>query len=247
MVTVSKSVATALTESRPKWLQIAAALRTEIETMVNEGQSRLPTESILSERFGVSLMTLRQALGVLESEGLIERRPRHGTTITARARQPRHIYTLGKVSDVFEQQKTDSTRVLSARSVKTPALLAELFPGQENVRRLIRSRSIDGRPCNYAVNHMREEVAQALDFNLLESLSVSEAISKHTTFDIEQMDQEISAQVADPILAQHLAIEPLDAVIILTGTGYDENGQVLDVARIAYRADMTRFLSRVSR
>jgi len=244
---VSKPVPEALTESRPKWLQIAAALRSEIETMANEGQSRLPTESILSERFGVSLMTLRQALGVLEAEGLIERRPRHGTTITARAKQPRHIYMLGKVSDVFEQQKTDSTRVVSSKSVKTPALLAELFPGQEKVRRLIRSRSIDGQPCNYAVNHIREDVAQALDLNLLESMSVSEAISKHTAFEIEQMDQEISAQVADPSLARQLAIEPLDAVIILTGTGYDAARQVLDVARIAYRADMTRFLSRVSR
>lgn len=244
---MSKPVPTALTESRPKWLQIAAALRVEIETMANEGQSRLPPESILSERFGVSLMTLRQALGVLEAEGLIERRPRLGTTITARAKQPRQIYMLGKVSDVFEQQKTDSTRVVSAKSIKTPALLAELFPNQEKVHRLIRRRFIDGQPCNYAVNHLREDVAKALDFDLLESLSVSEAISKHTVFEIEQMDQEISAQVADPVLAQQLEIEPLDAVIILTGTGYDAAGLVLDVARIAYRADMTRFLSRVSR
>ncbi len=244
---MSKPDHPALTESRPKWLQIAAALRTEIETMASEGQSRLPTESELSERFGVSLMTMRQALGVLEAERLIERRPRHGTTITARARQPRHIYVLGKVSDVFEQQKTDSSRVVSQRTVKVPAYLAAQFAGQQKVRRLIRSRFIDGEPCNYAVNHMREDVARALDVNLLESLSVSEVISKHTPFRIDQMEQEISAQVADPFLAAQLKIEPLDAVIILTGTGYDRDGQVLDVARIAYRADMFRFVSRVKR
>lgn len=244
---MSKSTRPTLTDSRPKWLQIAAALRTEIETMASEGQSRLAPEAELSERFGVSLMTMRQALGVLESEGLIARRPRHGTTITARAKQPRHIYVLGKVSDVFEQQKTDASRVVSQRTVKVPAYLAQQFAGQQKVRRLIRSRYIDGEPCNYAVNHMREDVAQALEVSLLESMSVSEAISKHTSFRIDQMEQEISAQVADPFLALQLKIEPLDAVIILTGTGYDPDGQVLDVARIAYRADMYRFVSRVNR
>ena len=52
-------------------------------------------EERLTERFGISRPPLREALRMLEQEGLIERRPRRGTIVTALdADDVREIYTL---------------------------------------------------------------------------------------------------------------------------------------------------------
>jgi GntR family transcriptional regulator len=57
--------------------QLATVLRQHfIESKLTVG-SRIPTEFELSKTFGVSRGTVRQALGLLEKEGLIDRvRPR---------------------------------------------------------------------------------------------------------------------------------------------------------------------------
>lgn len=232
-----------LSSNRPKWLQIAAILRTEIEAIVDSGEARLATEAQLGERFSVSLMTVRQALAALQAQGLIERRPKHGTLITARAREPRRIMMLGKVSDVFAQQQSDATRLISANMVAVPEHLTTLFPGQDNVCRLVRARMIDGQPCNFAVNHLRADVFAQIEPAMLGQMPVSQIITVHTGFTIESMEQELSAVLADPVIAQHLQIEPLDPVMVVVGTSVDSDGRVLDTARITYRADMFRFVS----
>lgn len=51
-------------------------------------QMQLPTEAALGERFQVSRQTVRQALSILEDEGLIERRQGSGAYITQRILTP---------------------------------------------------------------------------------------------------------------------------------------------------------------
>ena len=64
-----------------KYLQLAATLRTDIGEGVYRASGRLPTEMQLAERYGVSRQTVRQALAVLCSEGLIEKRQGSGSHI----------------------------------------------------------------------------------------------------------------------------------------------------------------------
>lgn len=67
-----------------KWL--AGRLREQLPDYTANGIHRLPTEAAISQRYKVSRQTVRQALSVLEQEGLIEKRQGSGSYITGRSR-----------------------------------------------------------------------------------------------------------------------------------------------------------------
>ena len=59
-------------------------IRAELDELLNEfyaGQ-KIPSERVLSERFGVARMTLRHAIETYILEGKLERRPGSGTYIS---------------------------------------------------------------------------------------------------------------------------------------------------------------------
>src|SRR5271168_4823621 len=67
---------------QPMYLKIAAEIRKQIDTGVLARGAQLPTEGDLSERYGASRNTIRDAMKRLTSEGLVETRPGQGTFVT---------------------------------------------------------------------------------------------------------------------------------------------------------------------
>lgn len=74
--------------AQPEYLRIAADLRERITSGEYAPGARLPTLPELCDQYGVSETTVRNALGLLRSEGLIESRARAGTIV--RERPPVH-------------------------------------------------------------------------------------------------------------------------------------------------------------
>ncbi|GAB7181200.1 GntR family transcriptional regulator [Kitasatospora sp. Ki12] len=61
-------------DKQPKYQRIADALKSAIDTGRYRAGDRLPGENDLMDEYGVARMTARQALGVLQSEGIAEAR-----------------------------------------------------------------------------------------------------------------------------------------------------------------------------
>ena len=70
----------------PKYQMVADSLRTDILDGVYQKRMLLPTEQLLCQQFQVSRQTVRQALALLVSEGLIERRQGSGSHIRDRSK-----------------------------------------------------------------------------------------------------------------------------------------------------------------
>ena len=66
--------------SDPKYRTIANTLREEIRKGMAIG-TKLPSETLLAERFGVHVLTVREALRVLQEGGIIQRRRAVGTCV----------------------------------------------------------------------------------------------------------------------------------------------------------------------
>ncbi|MDG4718021.1 MULTISPECIES: FadR/GntR family transcriptional regulator [Thalassospira] len=86
--------------------KVIASLRAEIESGQREPGSKLPTEPVLTERFGVSRTVVREAIAALKADGLLE--PRQGAGVFVLAPEARSSdkslfeVDYAQVSDVLE-------------------------------------------------------------------------------------------------------------------------------------------------
>ena len=118
-----------LNRKLPLWYQVSQSLRASILGRTPEAPLRLPTEEQLAEHYGVSVLTMRQALKELEDEGLISRHRRRGTFIEPGARRGAPVRLLGSVDAIVAQQSGDRRPSCWATGrAPVSGELAEYFP-----------------------------------------------------------------------------------------------------------------------
>jgi DNA-binding GntR family transcriptional regulator len=71
-------------DPQPAYQQVAAVLRAQLQSGVPAPGDKLPSHAQLVEDYGVSLGTIKRALGVLQSEGLIVSRRGEGAFVRSR-------------------------------------------------------------------------------------------------------------------------------------------------------------------
>ncbi|WP_238015586.1 GntR family transcriptional regulator [Dactylosporangium sp. AC04546] len=133
----------------PRYRAIAADLAAKIHAGEYAPGSALPAQRELSSAYGVTLMTLRQALRQLSDEGLIVQQAGRGTFVS-----PPHLaYRLGSLrslADDLREQGHEVRTTVVARATGTP-------PGDlgDPALRLERVREFAGRPSVHQVSWVR--------------------------------------------------------------------------------------------
>ena len=133
---------------QPRYHRIAETLRSRIRGGEWAPGAPLPNQRRLAREFGVTLMTLRQALEVLERDHLITRRHGLGTFVSA----PSIDYEITKLrrfaGDLSAQGESVSTRVLGARPALPDHRVSAALgvPARGRVVVLERLRLVDGHP-----------------------------------------------------------------------------------------------------
>ncbi|MEU8970059.1 GntR family transcriptional regulator [Streptomyces monashensis] len=232
-----------LNRKLPLWYQVSQSLRASILGRSAGAPLRLPTEEQLAEHYGVSVLTMRQALKELEDEGLISRHRRRGTFIEPDVHRGAPVRLLGSVDAIVAQQSGMTTELLDHGSAPVPAPLAEYFPDLDEVATYHRLRSDErtGEPTNHAVNHIRPELAAHVDLADLIRWPMTKVLRDMVGADISRITDTVEARLADPETARLLQVPLLSPILHYTGVTYDTEGRVLDVAVIHYRGDRFSF------
>ncbi|WP_418956193.1 GntR family transcriptional regulator [Streptomyces tritici] len=232
-----------LNRKLPLWYQVSQSLRASILGRAPDASLRLPTEEQLAGHYGVSVLTMRQALKELEEEGLISRHRRRGTFIEPGARRSAPRRLLGSIDAIVAQQSGERTTVLGHGPAPVPGELAEHFPDLAEVvsYRRLRRDGETGEPTNWAENAVRPDVAERLDPADLERWPMTKVLRDVLGVRISRITDTVEARLADPETAALLEVPLLSPILHYTGVTYDEDGRVVDVARIRYRGDRFSF------
>ena len=93
-------------EAGPRYIKIAGDLRVAIADGRYPVGAQLPTEHELCGQFGVSRFTIREAIRVLSTAGLVRRKPRAGTVVAALPDETRYTHGIRSLRDLFQYAQT---------------------------------------------------------------------------------------------------------------------------------------------
>jgi GntR family transcriptional regulator len=188
-----------------RYRAIAADLAGKIRAGHYAPGEALPAQRELSASYGVTLMTLRQALRQLSDDGLIVQQPGRGTFVA-----PPHLaYQLGSLqslADDLKKQGHEVRTVVLGRSLRrAPARIAAQLrtrPG-DTALRLERLREFGGRPAIHQVSWIRQPSAEQIRDRDFTSVALYVALAD-VGIAVARASETIRPDLLDPAVARHL-------------------------------------------
>jgi len=217
---------------------ICRALEEQIEHGLLPPGGKLPAERKLSELFDTTRITLREALGQLEAQGLIYREERRGWFVSP----PRLAYNPLVRSHfhamVGEQGRVPATEVISARLLPASAEVCGLLelPALSSVIQIRRARRIDGRLVLYVEHYLNPAYFPGiLDFDLTRSLTELYASQYDIHYGRVRFDMVPTALRAEAAAALRVAVG--GPALRITRLNRDQHGRLIDCDLEFWRHD----------
>jgi GntR family transcriptional regulator len=223
--------------------QVYLILRDRILSGALSLGAKLPTENDLADRYAVSRVTVRRALGELARERLIERRRSAGTrVIYRRAPGPVTADISGVLANIADMGRRTAVKLLSFDYVPATGTVGEALGVGPNelLQRSIRVRSIDRVPFSYLTTHVPESVALTFTQQELSSRPLLELLER-AGVKVEHARQRISAGLATPDVADALGVRAGSPLIELVRVVSDQSGRAVEHLHALYRPDRYAF------
>jgi GntR family transcriptional regulator len=221
-----------------------------LERLISSGQlrldDRLPSEVDMAGALGISRMTLRQALNVLEAKGLLVRkRGRWGGSFVAK---PRFDYELSGLPGFTEQMRranaTAGARVIEAATVNPAPEVREALQllRRQKIHRIVRVRSANHEPVAVEVNSYPAAVfPDLLSGALTGSLYALLRSSGHPPFSATEVLEPV---ISSPEFANLLWMEEGSPLMLVQRTAYDKDGRPVEHSLDYFRPDRMRITLR---
>jgi GntR family transcriptional regulator len=196
-------------------------------------QEKLPSEWELAEQFGVSRMTVRQALDRLADEHMLVRRRGAGTFVAPQGKSYRRLNRLSPFRhEVGVGNAKVETVVHERESAPPPEEVRQrlgLKPRAAAVR-LLRVRIVDGVPAAIQESWVPYAVAPMLARVDLVDGSLYQTLRDLHGVEVRWADQEISAAAADPQQAAWLDVPVGSPLMKITRTTHGPSSRPVEFA-----------------
>jgi GntR family transcriptional regulator len=231
--------------STPYYQQLFNALEQRIASGVIARGQRLPSENELCTEFGLSRATVRQALQLLESRGLVTRVTNRGVFASEPSSERGWVIqgTEGFLENAIgHQNRAVSTEVLRHGPVILPGYACRALQVPEDAAgyELVRLRSLDGMPALYSINYSPPALVPVLAGAhevLAGRASLSEALSSAGHV-VGGAHRAIRAVTPSPEIAAALQVSQTTPTLHIRSTSWTADGQRFDVYDTWVRSDV---------
>jgi GntR family transcriptional regulator len=210
-----------------------------------EPGGKLPSEPMLAKQLGVSRATLREAMRIFETQGIIHRRQGVGTFVVP----PSQIIDTGL--EVLESILTQAERKdldiqvgpcsMSERTGTEEEIKAlGLEPGDQ-VFQVSWVMETSDRPVAYLVDVLPAGIFNIKDFRRRFNGSVLDMLMQSKDFSLTSSRTDLGAVAAPAEIARALGIQRGDVVLCFDATLYTSEGRVVDYSHSYYLPGYFRF------
>lgn len=233
----------------PLYYRLASVLREKLVSGEYDVGGRLPTENQIATAYGISRITVRQAIESLAREGWLRRRRGQGTFVAEQLVAKESVRLTCVLDDLETAGLSTDLEVPEWRYLPAAANVAAqlgLDPGTEVLcyaRRLL----ADGAPFSFSRGYMPVEIGRTLTRDDLLRTPLLTLLERSTGLRVERGEQIIEATLADPPVATLLEVHVGTPLLLLQRVISTADGRPVEFRLTYQRGDRARYVLRLRR
>ncbi|WP_118179986.1 GntR family transcriptional regulator [Paraburkholderia phosphatilytica] len=233
----------------PLYEQIKAALRAAVLDGTYPAHSQMPSESELCAMFGVSRITVRQALGDLQKEGLVFRLHGKGTFVS----KPKAFQNVSALQGFAEAMTSMGHEIVNRltrfRTAKADSRVAAKLglEAEALVTEIQRVRLLNREPVSLESTWLPEAIGKRLANADLATRDIFLILENDCGVPLGHADLAIDAVLADETVAHALSIDEGSPVLRIERLTHDAAGAPIDYEHLYFRGDAFQYRLRIDR
>ncbi len=233
----------------PLYYQLEMTLRKKIESGVYGPGTPLPSEEAMTQEYGVSRVTVRQALAGLEKQGLIVRWQGKRTYVSERLPGLNVPKLTGTIEEIVAMGMLTKVKLLSMESILPPAHVKERLGTSdgEEVVRIDKLRLINQEPFSHVTNYLPHKIGRHIRPEMLDEKPLLMILEADLGLRATEADQSLEAAVADAEVAYLLEVPVGAPLLKVERTVYDSRQNPIEHVSVLYRGDKYNFTVKLRR
>lgn len=216
----------------PVYYQLKEDIKKKIAQGIWKVGQCIDSERELSETYGVSRMTIRQALGELVQEGLLVREKGKGTFVCEPKVKQRDIMSFSEL--VSKSGMKLSTEIIEFKIIETPMELQNVieFP---KVYKINRIRAVEGENVANEIVYIPYDYFTSLDEEMLKGSLYK--LLEDFGYTIDSSESSIQAVIMDDYYNKLFKVEKQVPLLKTYSKNMDIDNKVIFVEESVYRSD----------
>ncbi len=198
----------------------------------------LPTESALAETFGVSLITVRQALRELEREGLIRKRAAKAAVVSSPQPNLGPSWDLNSFADFVANTRDGKLELRSYRKERS-VLAQEVFGlgPRESCHCLRGVLAVRGRLLSQITIYFPPEIGKRLTMADFDDVVIFRSVQRRLGMQMAGARITVRAELADEQTARELDYEAGEPILTMQMVYRSTEGEPVELTIARHRAD----------
>ncbi|MFP3511900.1 GntR family transcriptional regulator [Peribacillus sp. SIMBA_075] len=232
----------------PIYFQIEEQIKRQIENGEFQAHDALPSEREYAEQFGISRMTVRQAINNLVNDGYLYRQKGRGTFVADKKLEQQLNGLTSFTEDMKARGLNPSSKLLSFEIIPANKKIAsELHISlHAPVYEIKRIRLADDVPMALETVYMSANLIKGLTEEII-NLSLYQYVENYIKLKIDYASQTLESAIASELEVTHLAIPKDSPILFIQRNTFLIDGTPLEYVKSAYRADRYKFTITISR
>jgi len=235
---------------QPLYVQIKENLRKRILDGTYRPHQKLPSESELTRLFGVSRITIRQALRDLHNEGLIFSSQGKGSFVS----KPKAVQTVRRLEGFGEamaaQGYETTARLVSIEEIVPPQIVRESLrlsgPQARTAVQVKRVRYLNRVPVSLETSYFPFDIGRAL-FNQDLSGDIFPILENLLAIPLGAANISIDAGLANEEVQEHLGLSEAAPVLQVERLTHDRSGRPIDYEFLFFSGDSFKYRFEIDR
>jgi GntR family transcriptional regulator len=227
----------------PLYLQIKEHLLAKIDAGAWPEESMIPTESELCGEYGVSKITVREAIKLLVREGRLSRIAGKGTFITPQKIEQRLNRFFSFTRWAQQNGLEPASRILKVETLPADVHIARHLdiPEREPVTRIERLRLGNSEPLMLECIWIPASLCPDIHLHDLSNVPLNDILQNVYGIVLVKARESIEPQTADDYVSKLLSIEREVLLLHVEHTAYASGNRIVYFATSSYRGDRVKF------